>query len=90
MSPGAFTHGWPHDKRRYPGVVWPSVVALLFRGVIGHQFRRRSECHRLCLARNAEYRHRTVVSRFLEPNSGRGLLRDHRFLSEQRSEVRRN
>jgi hypothetical protein len=31
MSPGAFVVEWLHDHRRgHDGVVWPSVVAILF------------------------------------------------------------
>ena len=30
MSPGAFMYDWPGSKRRVSGVVWPSVIAILF------------------------------------------------------------
>lgn len=31
MSPGALLHGWLHDtRRRQGGIVWPSVIAILF------------------------------------------------------------
>jgi hypothetical protein len=30
MSPGAFTYGWSDGKQRFRGVVWPSVIAILF------------------------------------------------------------
>jgi hypothetical protein len=30
MSPGAFMYGWSDDKQRFRGVVWPSVIAILF------------------------------------------------------------